>query len=146
MNSLICHINGKLNDYIIYMFVNWPQWINSLTPSEVQMYLSTWPSLFQIMTCSLFSAKPYLIQCWFVIAHWDRDKMDGIFPDDIFKCIFLNGNIKISIKKITEVCSQGSNQLFSSIGSDNGVAPGRRQTIIWTNNHYFTDACMRESA
>ena len=33
----------------------------------------------------------------------------------------------------TEVCSQGSIQQYSSIGSDNGFAPTRRQAIIWTN-------------
>ena len=31
------------------------------------------------------------------------------FPDAIFKYIFSNKNISISIKKFTEVCSQGSN-------------------------------------
>ena len=32
----------------------------------------------------------------------------------------------------TEVCSQGSNWQYSSIGSDDGLAPTRRQAIIWT--------------
>ena len=27
----------------------------------------------------------------------------------------------------------GSNQQYYSIGSDNGLAPSRRQAIIWTN-------------
>ena len=27
-----------------------------------------------------------------------------------------------------------SNQQYSSIGSDDGLAPTRRQAIIWTNN------------
>ena len=30
-----------------------------------------------------------------------------------------------------------------SIGSDTGVAPSRRQVIIWANDGYFTDAYMR---
>ena len=34
----------------------------------------------------------------------------------------------------TEVCFQGSNSQYSSIGSDNGLAPARRQEIIWTND------------
>ena len=34
----------------------------------------------------------------------------------------------------TEICSQRSNQQFASIGSDNGLAPNRRQAIIWTND------------
>ena len=33
----------------------------------------------------------------------------------------------------TEVCSLGFNQQYSSIGSDNGLAPARRQAIVWTN-------------
>ena len=32
-----------------------------------------------------------------------------------------------------EVCSKGSNQWYSSIDSDNGLVPTRRQAIIWTN-------------
>ena len=32
-----------------------------------------------------------------------------------------------------EICSLGSNWQYVSIGSDNGLAPSRRQAIIWTN-------------
>ena len=42
--------------------------------------------------------------------------------------------------------SQVSNQQYSSIGSDNGLAPTRWQAIIWTNDDNFTDAYMRHSA
>ena len=41
-----------------------------------------------------------------------------------------------------ETCSYGSNQQYSSIGLDNGLAPARRQAIIWTNDSWFTDAYM----
>ena len=34
----------------------------------------------------------------------------------------------------TEFCSQGSNQQYSNISSDNGLAQTRRQAIIWTND------------
>ena len=34
----------------------------------------------------------------------------------------------------TEICSLGSNWQYGSIGSDNGLAPNRRQAIIWTND------------
>ena len=40
----------------------------------------------------------------------------------------------------------GSNQQYSSIGSDNGLAPSRRQAIIWNNDDLFTDAYMRHLA
>ena len=33
----------------------------------------------------------------------------------------------------TEVCSYGFNWQWSSTGLDNGLAPNRRQAIIWTN-------------
>ena len=36
-----------------------------------------------------------------------------------------------------------SDQQYSSIGSDNGLAPTMLQVIIWTNDGKFTDACMR---
>ena len=32
-----------------------------------------------------------------------------------------------------EVCSQGSNRQYNSMGLDDGLAPNRRQPIIWTN-------------
>ena len=46
----------------------------------------------------------------------------------------------------TGFCSKGSNQQHSSVGSDNGLAPTRRQAIVWTNVCYFADAYMRCSA
>ena len=48
--------------------------------------------------------------------------------------------------KFNWICSQGSNEQYSSNGSDNGLAPSRRQAIIWTNGGWFTDAYMRHSA
>ena len=35
------------------------------------------------------------------------------------------------------------NTAMTSIGSDNDLAPTRRQAIIWTNDGMFTEACMR---
>ena len=49
--------------------------------------------------------------------------------DDIFKCIFRNLDYNI-----TEVCSQGTNWQYVSIGLDDGLAPNRCQVIIWTND------------
>ena len=44
-----------------------------------------------------------------------------------WKCINFEYNL-------TEVCSQESNSQYSIIGSHNGLAPRRPQTIIWTND------------
>ena len=49
-------------------------------------------------------------------------------------------------ENLIEICSPGSNERYSSIGSDNGSAPVGRQAIIWTNDDHFTDAYMRHSA
>ena len=42
--------------------------------------------------------------------------------------------------------SRGPINNYSIIGLDNGLAPTRRQAIILTNDDYFTDAYMRQSA
>ena len=79
-------------------------------------------------------------------ADCSRPRQNGrYFADDIFKCIFLNEIVFISIIISLKFIPNGpiSN---SSIGSDNGMAPNRRQTIIWTKDDYFTDAYMRHSA
>ena len=36
-------------------------------------------------------------------------------------------------QNFNEICSLWSNSQYASIGSDNGLAPTRRQAIIWTN-------------
>ena len=46
----------------------------------------------------------------------------------------------------TECYSWRSNKQYSINGSDNGLAPTRRQAIIWTNVGTFTNAYMRRSA
>ena len=60
------------------------------------------------------------------------------FTDDIFNCIFLNENVWISIKISHNCFSWGFNLQYSNIGSDNGLAPTRRQAIICNNVGCFT--------
>ena len=47
---------------------------------------------------------------------------------------------------LIEVCSYWSNQQYSIVGSDNGLAPAEQQAIIWTNDGKFTDEYMRHLA
>ena len=57
------------------------------------------------------------------------------FPDDIFKWIFLNENVWISINIPLKFVPRGPiNNIHTNIGSGNGLAPTRRQAIFWTNN------------
>ena len=45
--------------------------------------------------------------------------------------------------RFTEFYSSGFDEQYSSIVSDNGLAPFRRQAIIWNDDGYFTDAYTR---
>ena len=47
----------------------------------------------------------------------------------------------------TTICSWGSNRQYTSIASDNGLAPNSHQAIIWTNGglSYWRDAYMCDS-
>ena len=63
-----------------------------------------------------------------------------------FQVRFVEWKCLISDQNFTEVCSYRSNQQYSSTGSDNGLAPTRRQAIVWSNDGYITDAYMRHSA
>ena len=58
---------------------------------------------------------------------------------------FLEWNCINFDEVFTEVYSQESNQQYSSIGSDNGLAPAKRQAIVWTKGGYFTDAYMHHT-
>ena len=59
--------------------------------------------------------------------------MAAILADDIFKCIFLNEKVRILIEISLEFVPKGLIEFKPSIGLDNGLAPNRRQAIIWTN-------------
>ena len=69
------------------------------------------------------------------------------FSDDIFKCIFLNENVWISIKISLKFFPKGSiNNISALVQIDNGLAAIRRQAIIWTEDGLITDAYMCHSA
>ena len=55
-------------------------------------------------------------------------------PENVSKCIFFNENVWISIKISLRFVPKGSISNIFSIGLYNGLAPVRRQAIIWTND------------
>ena len=60
------------------------------------------------------------------LTHWSRDKMALIFQTTFSNAFsWMNVSIKISLK----IVFKG----IINIGSDHGLAPARRQAIIWTN-------------
>ena len=76
-----------------------------------------------------------------------RPRQNGChFLDDIFKCIFLNENVLISIKislKFVPVVWINNIPVLVQIMAWH---PTGRQAIIWTNEGKFTDICMHHSA
>ena len=55
------------------------------------------------------------------------------FPDDIFRCTFVNEKFYILIKISLKFVSKSPFDNNPAFGLDNGLAPIRRQAIIWTN-------------
>ena len=85
---------------------------------------------------------------WFYVVNTLRPRQNGRqFPDDIFKRIFLNEYVWILIQiSLKFVPKRAINNFPAMNSSDNGLAPIRRQAIIWTNDGSITDAYMRHSA
>ena len=81
----------------------------------------------------------------YIISYWGRDKIAAISETACSNAFSWMKMMELRFK-FAEICSQESNQQYPSIGSDNGLAPSRRQAIIWTNDGYFTDAYLRHSA
>ena len=55
------------------------------------------------------------------------------FADDIFKCIFVNEQFCVLIKISLKFVPKGPIDNNTARGLENGLAPNRRQAIIWTN-------------
>ena len=77
------------------------------------------------------------MKTWFILTQWGPDKMDAIFPDDIFKCIFLNANIWILIK--FSLFARVQLTMYTSLGSDNGLAPASDKPL------FFCTLCLDPS-
>ena len=77
-----------------------------------------------------YSTEPYAVNTL-------RPKQNGPhFPDDIFKCFVFTENVRNPIKMSLKFVPKGPINIIPAltiIGSDNGLWPGRRQAIIWTN-------------
>ena len=56
------------------------------------------------------------------------------FADDTFERIFLNENVRISIESSLKFVPKGPINNIPALVQINGLAPVRRQAIIWTND------------
>ena len=67
------------------------------------------------------------------LTHWGRDKMAAISQTTLSNAFSWKKILEFRLKFHWSLFLR-SNQQFSSIGSDNGLAPARRQAIIWNND------------
>ena len=65
------------------------------------------------------------------------------FPGDIFKCIFVNENVRISIKFSLSIVPDGPVNNISALVQ---IMAWRQQAMIWTNDGSFAGAYMHHSA
>ena len=65
------------------------------------------------------------------LTHWGRDKKDAILQMTFSNAFILEEKVWFPFKISLWFVPKRPN---SNIGSDNGLAPSRRQVIIWTND------------
>ena len=80
--------------------------------------------------------------CWMTS---DNTLMAEIFQTTFSKIYFWTKCMNFP-QDFTEVCPLVWNSQYSNSGSDNGLAPTRRQATIWTNDDKFTETYMCPSA
>ena len=153
-------VDEILSFCIFMLFVQF-RGLNSLWPSDAIWWHRSWSTLVQVMACCLTAPSHYLNQCWLIVKYgpvtFIYGQLHQKYPShQSWKSasIFLN---KISFKSlrgqwvkfVPTLMSDvmvGFNQLthwgrvthicvskLTIISSDNGLSPGRRQAIIWTN-------------
>ena len=81
-----------------------------------------------------------------LLTHWGRGKMTPIFQTAFSNAFSWMKMYSFRLIFHWSLFPRVQLTISSSIGSDNGLAPARRQAIIWTNDGLFADANMRHSA
>ena len=114
---------------------------------------TTWPALQPILYWTstydgyplefndraLSSVKSFFIVWWVTVVKSHKSPLTPLrprhngrhFPDDIFKCIFLNENVYISIKISLKFASRGEINNNPALVKIMALVPTRRQAIIW---------------
>ena len=102
-----------------------------------------WPTLREMLISpmkSMKAGKPLSH-----LTHWGRDKMDAISQTTFSSAFSWMKMFEFQLKFHWSLFLKVQLK-YSSIGLDYGLAPSRRQAIIWTNDGKFNDAYMRHSA
>ena len=113
------------------------KWFNSLRPSGTYMHQWKGTSLVQLMACRLSGVKPLSEP---MLVYFQLEPYIEILIE-IQTFLFKKMHLKRSSEKWRPFClclNVCEWRIYASlkltiIGSDNGLSPGRRQAIIWTN-------------
>ena len=100
---------------------------NSLWPSDAIWQHRYGSTLIQIMAWCLAAPSHYLNQCWLISSKVCSHSAEGDFTYMLVMTLKINNLTHWG--RVTHICVSKLN----SIGSDNGLSPGRCQAIIWTN-------------
>ena len=111
---------GALMFSLIYAWIN--DWVNNREAGDLRRQYGHYDVIVMIAIGDIGNINTL----------WSRHN-GRHFPYDIVKWIFLNGNLGISMKiSLTFVPKGPINNIH--IGLDYGLAPTRRQAVIWMND------------
>ena len=79
-----------------------------------------------------YCCLPWILASWILVNSSPGAKWPPLHSRS-FQMHFRECKVLHFDSKLTEFCSQGPNWQQPSIGLDNGLAPNRRQAIIWAN-------------
>ena len=128
---------------VLFYFLGWKQRLPScaidcvrnmtqfLTHIVLHICNVTNSVLGELPMCNVWtSALSFTGDCLRALTHWGRARWPPLWQTKVH---FLELKLLNFKQNFTEIYSLGSNWQYGSIGSDNGLAPNRRQAIIWSN-------------
>ena len=98
--------------------------------------------------CLMLTRNPQISKSCQWLIHKGQDKLAPIFGTTFSNAFYWIKPYQYRIMFHWSLFPRVQSIIFQhwSIGSDNGLAPGRRQAFIWTNDGSFTGGYMRHSA
>ena len=110
----------------------WPTFRNIFCPSNALWRHIFGSTLAKVISWCLRAPSHYRNQCWLVITDvlWHSPEIDFTWCVHSLNPHYVFGeSILTHWGRVTHICVVE----LTIIGSDNGLSPGRRRAIIWTN-------------
>ena len=138
-SSVFYFYNNLLSMHCLTAFLSEKSEVSGLIFSRIPFHITGPLWLIHVKLCKISTISPGWLTATLetVLKHFNRlrpRQNEQHFADDIFKCIFFNENVWISIKISLKFVAKGPINNIPPLGSDNGLVPFRRQAIIWTND------------